>query len=212
MSVIGQEVFRDLRQAWIEPNSVLPQSPEVSKPEVLKPEVLKSEVLDRFSQVMARAGIAMKIVARKADEAIYQAGDDAENIYQVVSGAVRSLRPFSEAHHRIDAFHLPGQVFGLEYGSIHGSAAEAAVDSTLRVVKRSSIEQAAKLDAQIACELWSMTADRGIVFFDRTLQRAQAPCTSRRASSCGPASVVALAGRRVRLSAGLGERMKEAAN
>jgi CRP-like cAMP-binding protein len=207
VSVIGQEVFRDLRQTRIEPNFVLPQSLNASKPEVLK-----SEVLDRFSQVMARAGIAMKIVARKADEAIYQAGDDAENIYQVVSGAVRSLRPFSEGHHRIDAFHLSGQVFGLEYGSIHGSAAEAAVDSTLRVVKRSSIEQAAKLDAQIACELWSMTADRGIVFFDRTLLRTQAPGASRRASSCAPASVVALAGRRDRRAAGLGERMKEAAN
>jgi CRP-like cAMP-binding protein len=178
----------------------------------LKSEVSQPDVLDRFSQVMARAGIAMKIVAREADEAIYQAGDDAENIYQVVSGAVRSLRPFSEGHHRIDAFHLPGQVFGLEYGSIHGSAAEAAVDSTLRVVKRSSIEQAAKLDAQIACELWSMTADRGIVFFDRTLLRAQAHGTSRRASSCAPASVVALAGHRDRISAGLGERVKEFAN
>jgi CRP-like cAMP-binding protein len=211
MSVIGQDVFRDPRRARIEPSSVLPQSPDALKSEVSQP-----DVLDRFSQVMARAGITMKIVVREADEAIYQAGDDAENIYQVVSGAVRGLRPFSEGHHRIDAFHLPGQVFGLEYGSIHGSAAEAAVDSTLRVVKRSSIEQAAKLDAQIACELWSMTADRGIVFFDRTLLRTQAPSTSRRALSCAPASVVALAGRRDRLSAGraagLGERMKEAAN
>lgn len=207
MSVIELEVFRDPRQVRIEPNSASRQSSQA----------LSSEALDRFSRVMARAGIAMKIVACKADEAIYRAGDSAENIYQVVSGAVRSLRPFSDGHHnRIDAFHLPGQVFGLEYGSVHGSAAEAAIDTTLRLVKRSSIAQAAKLDAQLACELWSMTADRGIVLFDRTLLRALTPDTSRRALSCGPASVVAFAGRRDRLSASraarLGERMKEAAN
>jgi CRP/FNR family nitrogen fixation transcriptional regulator len=145
VSVVEQEVFGDdPREARVGSNSVLRQS---------------SDALDRFSRVMVRAGIAMKVVACKTDEAIYHDGDRAESIYQVVRGAVRSSKHFSEGHRRIAAFHLPGQIFGLEYGSIHGSAAEATIDSTLRVVKRSSIEQAAKLDAQVACELWSMTAD-----------------------------------------------------
>jgi len=152
---------------------------------------------------MARAGIAIKVVTCKAGEAIYQAGESADSIYQVINGAVRSLKPFSEGHHgRIDAYYLPGQLFGFEYGSMHGSAAEAAIDSTLRLVSRSSIEQAAKLDTQLARELWSLTADRGIVLFDRTLPRAQTLDTSRRSSSCGPASVVALAPRLDCLSAG----------
>jgi hypothetical protein len=100
------------------------------------------------------------------------------------------LKPFSERRHaQVDAIHLPGQIFGLEYGSIHCSAAEASVDTTLCVVRRSSIEQAAKLDAEVARELWSMTADRGIVLFDRTPR----PQT---ASSHGPASVVPFARRR----------------
>jgi CRP/FNR family transcriptional regulator, nitrogen fixation regulation protein len=109
---------------------------------------------------MARAGIAMKEVACKTDEAIYHYGDGAESIYQVVSGAVRTSKHFSDGQGRFATFHLPGEVFGLECGSIHGSAAKATIDSTLRLVKRSSIEQAAKLDAQVACELWSMTADQ----------------------------------------------------
>lgn len=205
VSVIELGVFRGPRQARTESNSLPRQSSEVFESEVLEPEALESEALDRFSRVMARAGIAMKVVACKTDEAIYQAGDGADSVYQVVTGAVRSLTPFSEGHHgRIDAYYLPGQLFGLEYGSMHGSAAEAAIDTTLRLVSRSSIEQAAKLDAQFARELWSMTADRGIVRFDRTLPRAQTAGTSRRALSCGPASVVALAPRLDRLSAGLG--------
>jgi CRP/FNR family transcriptional regulator, nitrogen fixation regulation protein len=138
MGVVEQEVFRDGS------NSAPRQS---------------SDALDGFSRVMVRAGIAMKVVACKTDEAIYHDGDRAENIYQVVSGAIRSLKHLSDGHRRIAAFHLPGQVFGLEYGSIHGSGAEATIDTTLRVVKRSSIQQAAKLDAQVACKLWSMTAD-----------------------------------------------------
>jgi CRP-like cAMP-binding protein len=182
VSVIEQEAFGDLRQAQIESHSVLRRSPDA---------------LDRFGRLMARAGIAVQVVTCKTDEIIYQAGDSVENIYQVVSGAVRSLTPFSEGHHpRIDAFHLPGQVFGLEYSSIHCSAAEANVASTLRVVKRSGIEQAAKLDAEVARELWSMTADRGIVLFDRTLRRPQP------ASSRAPGSVVTFARRQDRLAAG----------
>ena len=145
VSVVEQDVFRDLRQAW--------------------------DALDKFSRVMARAGIAMKVIACKTDEAIYHYGDGAESIYQVVSGAVRSSKHFSDGQGRFATFHLPGEIFGLEYGSIHGSAAEATIDSTLRLVKRSSIEQAAKLDAQLACELWSMTADQRIVLFNRTLLR-----------------------------------------
>jgi CRP-like cAMP-binding protein len=222
VSVIGLEVFRGPRQARSASNSLPPQSSELFESEALESgalesEAMESEALDRFSRVMARAGIAIKVVACKTDEAIYQAGDGADNVYQVVSGAVRSLTPFSEGpHNRIDAYYLPGQLFGLEFGSIHGSAAEAAIDTTLRLVSRSSIEQAAKLDAQLARELWSMTADRAIVRFDRTPQRALTSDTSRRALSCGPASVVALAPRLDRLSAvraaGPGEQMKEAAN
>jgi Cyclic nucleotide-binding domain len=197
VSVIELEVFRGPRQARTEPDSAARQSSEA-----FEREASESEALDRFSRVMARAGIAIKVVACKTDEAIYRAGDGADSLYQVVTGAVRSLTPFSEGHHgRIDAYYLPGQLFGLELGSIHGSTAEAAIDTTLRVVSRSSIEQAAKLDAQLARELWSMTADRGIVRLDRTLPRAQTAGTSRRASSCGPASVVALAPRLDRISA-----------
>jgi CRP/FNR family transcriptional regulator, nitrogen fixation regulation protein len=118
-----------------------------------------SDALGKFNLVMARAGVAMKVIACKKDEAIYREGDRAENIYQVVCGAVRSSKHFPDGHRQIAAFHLPGQVFGLESGSIHGSAAEATIDSTLRLVKRSSIEHVAILDAGVACELWSMTAD-----------------------------------------------------
>ena len=139
MGVVEQEVFRDGS------NSAPRQS---------------SDALDGFSRVMVRAGIAMKVVACKTDEAIYHDGDRAENIYQVVSGAIRSLKHLSDGHRRIAAFHLPGQVFGLEYGSIHGSGAEATIDTTLRVVKRSSIQHPASSQAGCTGRLQTLVNDR----------------------------------------------------
>ena len=38
------------------------------------------------------------------------------------------------------------------------AAAEAIIDTTVRLVKRSSLEQAAGVDVQVARKLWSMTA------------------------------------------------------
>jgi len=49
-------------------------------------------------------------------------------------------------------------VFGLESGTIHRLAAEAIIDTTVRLVKRRSLEQAAGIDVQVARKLWAMTS------------------------------------------------------
>ena len=40
----------------------------------------------------------------------------------------------------------------------HRLAAEAIIDTTVRLVKRRSLEQAAGIDVQVARKLWTMTA------------------------------------------------------
>jgi CRP-like cAMP-binding protein len=57
------------------------------------------------------------------------------------------------------AFHLPGDIFGLENGNLHRFTAEAIVDTTARLVKRESIEREAKDDAVILRNLLKMTTD-----------------------------------------------------
>jgi len=49
-------------------------------------------------------------------------------------------------------------VFGLEPGSSHRLAAEAIVDTTVRLVNRRSLDQAAASNAQVSRKLWTMTA------------------------------------------------------
>jgi CRP/FNR family transcriptional regulator, nitrogen fixation regulation protein len=76
----------------------------------------------------------------------------------VISGAVRSYKLLSDGRRQIGAFHLPGDVFGLESGAAHRLAAEAIIDTTVRLVKRRSLEQAASSDVNVARRLWAITA------------------------------------------------------
>ena len=52
--------------------------------------------------------------------------------YQVIKGAVRTYKLLSDGRRQIGAFHLSGDVFGLESGMTHRLAAEAIIDTTVR--------------------------------------------------------------------------------
>jgi CRP/FNR family nitrogen fixation transcriptional regulator len=101
--------------------------------------------------------VATEFLYRK-DEEIYGEDEPAEYVYQIIRGAVRTYKLLSDGRRQIGAFHLPGDVFGLESGANHRLAAEAIINTTVRLVKRSSLEQAAEVDVRIARKLWSITA------------------------------------------------------
>ena len=63
----------------------------------------------------------------------------------MVAGAVRSYKLLSDGRRQIGAFHLAGDVFGLERPA-HRLTAEAIIDTTVRLVKRGSLENAAGTD------------------------------------------------------------------
>ncbi|WEK51528.1 MAG: helix-turn-helix domain-containing protein [Candidatus Kaistia colombiensis] len=95
---------------------------------------------------------------RKGTE-IYGEKEPADYVYRVESGAVRGYKLLSDGRRQISAFHLAGDVFGLESGSEHQFTAEAIVDTTVRLIKRRSLESAAESDALVARNLLSMTMD-----------------------------------------------------
>src|SRR5450631_2704052 len=98
---------------------------------------------DPFGALTVHAGLVASEFGYKKDEEIYGEDEPAEYVYQVISGAVRSYKLLSDGRRQIGAFHLPGDAFGLESGTIHRLAAEAIIDTTVRLVKRRSLEQAA---------------------------------------------------------------------
>jgi len=88
---------------------------------------------------------------------IFGETEPAEYVYQVVEGAVRSYKLLSDGRRQIGAFHLIGDIFGLENGAAHRFTAEAIVDTTVRLAKRLSLEHVAEEDALVARELLTMT-------------------------------------------------------
>lgn len=89
---------------------------------------------------------------------IFGEGEPAEYVYQVIEGAVRSYKLLSDGRRQIGAFHLAGDIFGLENGGVHRFTAEAIADTIVRLVKRASLAHVAESDATIARDLLNMTA------------------------------------------------------
>src|ERR1700760_2234372 len=88
---------------------------------------------------------------------IYGENGPAEYVYQVKTGAVRSYKLLTDGRRQIGAFHLVGDIFGLENGNAHRFTAEALVKTTVRLIKRQSLEAVAKNDAVVSRNLLSMT-------------------------------------------------------
>jgi CRP/FNR family transcriptional regulator, nitrogen fixation regulation protein len=114
--------------------------------------------LDQFCGLTGHPGLVASEFPYRKDEEIYGEDEPADYVYQIIRGAVRTYKLLSDGRRQIGAFLLPGDVFGLESGTSHRLAAEAVIDTTVRLVKRSGLEQAAGVDVQVSRKLWSMTA------------------------------------------------------
>ena len=73
------------------------------------------------------------------DEELFSEGNEADWFYQVVSGAIRSYKLLSDGRRQIDAFHLPGDIFGLEAGTEHRFSAEALGHASVVAYRRSRL-------------------------------------------------------------------------
>ena len=108
---------------------------------------------------LARAQFLLSEYKYNRGAEIFGEAEPAEYVYQVVEGAVRSYKLLSDGRRQIGAFHLVGDIFGLENGSAHRFTAEAIVDTTVRLAKRVSLEHVAEEDATVARDLLDMTTN-----------------------------------------------------
>ena len=99
------------------------------------------------------------------NEEIFGEGEPADYLYKVVSGTVRCYRVLDDGRRQIAAFHLPGDMFGMELGDEHRCSAEAIGSVTVQVFKRSVVLALADRDGEASRQIWQMTA--------RELQRSQ---------------------------------------
>jgi CRP/FNR family transcriptional regulator, nitrogen fixation regulation protein len=120
-----------------------------------------TEFPDIFGEPEPQSGSPVRINLnefsyRKGAE-IFGEKEPANYVYQVESGAVRSYKLLSDGRRQIGAFHLVGDIFGLEIGTEHRFTAEAIIDTTVRLLKRRSLELVAQHDVKVAHNLLSMT-------------------------------------------------------
>jgi CRP/FNR family transcriptional regulator, nitrogen fixation regulation protein len=109
------------------------------------PRIPLSPSADQFSVIASCSGVIATEFTYRKDEEIYGEGEPSEYVYQVIRGAVRTYK-------------LLGDVFGLDPGTSHRLTAEAITDTTVRLVKRRSLETAAGSNVRVAHNLWTMTA------------------------------------------------------
>ena len=114
--------------------------------------------VDHFVNVAGLAGLVATSFRYRKDEEIFGEDESTEYVYQIVRGAVRTYKLLADGRRQIGSFHLPGDIFGLEYGPHHRLTAEAIVDTEVRLIQRRSLESAANADVQVARTLWNVTA------------------------------------------------------
>ena len=102
------------------------------------------------------------------DEEIFAEEEAATHVYKVLSGAVRVTRLLSDGRRHIAAFHLPGDIFGIEIGGTHGFTAEAISSCRIACVKRSVIAARAEANSAAIHGLWRVLAGQ--------LRQAQEHC------------------------------------
>ena len=112
----------------------------------------------------AKTPTGIQMVLGKGEE-LFAEGDEAEFFYQVVSGAIRTYKLLSDGRRQIDAFHLGGDIFGLEAGSEHRFSAEAIGDATVIAHRRSRLSALIEDDAAFRDRIMTATL--------RSLERAQ---------------------------------------
>ncbi len=99
------------------------------------------------------------------DEEIFAEGDRAGFFYKVASGAVRTSKLLSDGRRQIDAFHLPGDIFGLEAGDEHRFSAEAVGEVTVIAYRACGLDALAQSDAAFSRDV--------VAAMMRSLERAQ---------------------------------------
>ena len=113
------------------------------------------------ADLMAQMGVRMTFAK---DEEIYGQDEDADLIYRVMSGAVRTSRLMSDGRRQIGDFYYAGEMFGVEGSDRHRFSAEALSDCVILVLKASALRAAV---GDVAFELLVRTATR------QELDRAQ---------------------------------------
>jgi CRP/FNR family nitrogen fixation transcriptional regulator len=90
-------------------------------------------------------------------EEVFAEGTPCIRFYTVVSGTVRTVKLLAVGRRLIEAFHLPGDVFGLESGETHRFTAEAVDDAVVTAWPRNRFSELVRNDPAFGEQLMAST-------------------------------------------------------
>ena len=99
------------------------------------------------------ASPAGSVHAYAKDGEIFAEGDRAAFVYKVLSGVVRTSKLLSDGRRQIDAFHLAGDIFGIEADDEHRFCAEAVGDCTVLAYRRTNLATLTANDPETAKDM-----------------------------------------------------------
>jgi len=106
---------------------------------------------------LSPCGLRMQFAA---GEEIYAQEEEADLVYQLVRGAVRTTRLMSDGRRHIGDFYYPGDLFGVEAGPEHRYSAEALGDCEVLVVKRAALKHYGAEGERLERMIWAATAQQ----------------------------------------------------
>jgi CRP/FNR family transcriptional regulator, nitrogen fixation regulation protein len=95
--------------------------------------------LDEHLPALAGERVFLSEIKYRRGREVFGEGEQAEYVYQISSGAVRTYKLLSDGRRQITSFHLPGDMFGLENGATHRFTAEAVVETKVRITRRRNL-------------------------------------------------------------------------
>lgn len=90
-------------------------------------------------------------------EDIFTEGAAADYFYKVVSGTVRICKLLSDGRRQIEAFHLHGDLFGLESGRTHRFTAEAVDDVEVLAFRHGDLSNLAHESPELGDQIMAAT-------------------------------------------------------
>ncbi|ENZ81770.1 MULTISPECIES: helix-turn-helix domain-containing protein [Caulobacter] len=109
-----------------------------------------------FDAALPTPGACLRLTR---DEEIFGEGEDADYIYQVVSGSVRTYRILRDGRRQVDAFLFAGDYFGWEMGEAHRVTAEAMCDTSVRMIRRGALSDLVARRGDAARAVFHLTAE-----------------------------------------------------
>lgn len=91
-------------------------------------------------------------------EEIYAQDEDADMIYRVIRGAVRTTRLLSDGRRQIGDFYYADDLIGLEAGPVHRFSAEALGCCEIQVIRKSALRLYGDDGLKIERLIWAETA------------------------------------------------------